>query len=113
VLQSSVVGLVMTWYVGDVSGLLATVPAMVAQAKYSRDMEREADEYAERTLQLNALSPCQLATILDKLEAAHLARQTEKHAEADAGKRETLDYLSSHPASNERMSLLCPDKLKR
>jgi Zn-dependent protease with chaperone function len=113
VLQSSVVGLVMTWYVGDVSGLLATVPAMVAQAKYSRDMEREADEYAERTLQLNALSPCLLASVLDKLEAAHLARQTGKQPQANAGKSEALDYLSSHPATNERMGLLCPDKLKQ
>ncbi len=112
VLQSSVVGLVMTWYVGDVSGLLATVPAVVMQAHYSRDMEREADEYAERTLQLNTLSPCLLAAILDKLEAAHQAGQADKQATA-AAKREALDYLSSHPATNERMGLLCPDKLKQ
>lgn len=112
VLQSSVVGLVLAWYVGDVSGLLATAPAIIMQAKYSRDMEREADEYAERTLQLNGLSPCLLATILDKLEAAHLAKNAmEKQPAADAGKRnEAMDYLSSHPATRERVGLLCPAK---
>jgi Zn-dependent protease with chaperone function len=112
VLQSSVVGLVLAWYVGDVSGLLATAPAIIMQAKYSRDMEREADEYAERTMQANGLSPCLLASILDKLEASHIAKkEKEKQAAADAGKsKEALDYLSSHPATQERIGLLCPAK---
>ena len=113
VLQSSVVGLVLAWYVGDVSGLLATAPAIIMQAKYSRDMEREADVYAEQTLQINGLSPCLLASILDKLEAAHLAAKKEKDKEeqpaAGAGKRnEAMDYLASHPATQERKRLLCP-----
>jgi Zn-dependent protease with chaperone function len=112
VLQSSVVGLVLAWYVGDVSGLLATAPAIIMQAKYSRDMEREADDYAERTMQANGLSPCLLASILDKLEASHIAKkEKEKQAAADAGKsKEALDYLSSHPATQERIGLLCPAK---
>ena len=110
VLQSSAVGLVLTWYMGDVSSLLATLPAVVVQAKYSRDMENEADEYAERTLRHNALSPCLLASILDKLEASHLARNAGKRLPAtEAGKGdEVLDYLSSHPATKERASQLCP-----
>lgn len=111
VLQSSVVGLVLAWYVGDVSGLLATAPAIIAHAKYSRDMEREADEYAERTLQANELSPCLLASVLDKLESAHLAKAKEEQPAAEAGKRsEAMDYLSSHPATQERIGLLCPAK---
>ncbi len=113
VLQSSVVGLVLAWYVGDVSSLLATAPAIVMQAKYSRDMEREADEYAERTLQANGLSPCLLVSILDKLEASHLAarKETEKQPAADAAKHdEVMDYLSSHPATKARAAVLCPAK---
>ncbi len=113
VLQSSVVGLVMTWYLGDVSSLLATAPAIIMQAKYSRDMEREADMYAERTLQLNALSPCLLASVLDKLEAAHLAAMNKERQQSNAGPEKdpvALDYLSSHPATQKRISLLCPAK---
>jgi Zn-dependent protease with chaperone function len=109
VLQSSVVGLVLAWYVGDVSGLLATAPAIIMQAKYSRDMEREADVYAEQTMRANGLSPCLLGTILDKMEAAYLAKMKEKHPEAGAAKDDSaLDYLSSHPATKERMRLMCP-----
>jgi len=106
-LQSSVVGLVLAWYVGDVSSLLATAPAIIAQAKYSRDMEREADDYAGRTLKLNNLSPCLLASMLRKLEADH--RRKYRGAQGgDARGGHELDYLSSHPATPERMARLCP-----
>jgi Zn-dependent protease with chaperone function len=109
VLQSSAVGLVLAWYVGDVSSLLATAPAIIMQAKYSRDMEREADVYAEQTMQANGLSPCLLASILDKLEAAHLAAMKDKDKHPATGKNsEAMDYLSSHPATQERKRMLCP-----
>jgi Zn-dependent protease with chaperone function len=111
VLQSSVVGLVLAWSVGDVSSFLAAAPAIIMQAKYSRDMEREADEYAGRTMQLNGLSSCLLATVLEKLEASHLARVKGKDPAADQGKEnEAMDYLSSHPATSERGRILCPGK---
>lgn len=109
VLQSSAVGLVLAWYVGDVSSLLATAPAIIMQAKYSRDMEREADEYAEQTMRANGLSPCLLSSILDKLEAAHSAKLKQQQPAAEAGKEnEVAGYLSSHPATQEREKLLCP-----
>ncbi len=113
VLESSVAGLALAWYVGDVSSLLATAPAIIVQAKYSRDMEREADEYAERTLLANGLAPCLLASILEKLETSHLAKieADGKQPAADAGKNNiAMDYLSSHPATQERIDLLCPAK---
>lgn len=114
VLQSSVVGLVLAWYVGDVSGLLATAPTIIMQAKYSRDMEREADEYAERTLQLSSLSPCLLTSMLSKLEASHLARSADKQPAGKVEKNnELMDYMSSHPATQERINLLCPEKSPR
>lgn len=109
-LQSSVVGLVLTWYVGDVSSLLATAPSIIMQAKYSRDMEREADEYAERTLRLNALPPCLLASLLNKLEAAHLTtKKPDNNSQPRAQRVEVMDYLSSHPATHDRAALLCPE----
>lgn len=108
-LQSSVVGLVMAWYVGDVSALLATAPTILMQAKYSRDMEREADQYAEQTLHANDLSPCLLGTILDKMEAAYREKAAEKGGRRDSAREDdAMDYLSSHPATSERMKLMCP-----
>lgn len=46
-LQTSISGLALTWWLGDVSTLLAAAPGVMLGAKYSRDMETEADEYAK------------------------------------------------------------------
>lgn len=104
VLQSSAVGLVVAWYMGDVSTLLTAVPAAILEAGYSRDMEREADQYAARMLQRNGLSPCLLTAMLDKLEKSH--RQRPASAQPDSPK--ILDYLASHPPTQDRAGLLCP-----
>ena len=89
-LQSSVAVAFITLYIGDFSGLLAIAPATLLQAKYSRDLEEQADDYAVTVLDLNGLSPELLAEALKKLTAAH-------RESAPAG------YLSSHPATDERM----------
>lgn len=108
VLQSSAVGIFLTWYVGDVSSLLATAPAIIMQAKYSRDMENEADEYAKRMLQHNGLSPCLLSSMLAKLEVAHLGEaQARRPAQTDEHTASLPDYLSSHAATHERMARMC------
>jgi Zn-dependent protease with chaperone function len=109
VLQSSAVGLVVAWYGGDVSSLLSSIPAALLEARYSRNFEREADEYAEQTLKQNDLSPCLLASILSKLETAHQSsKKSDAALGADMKKTSVLDYLSSHPATKERSALLCP-----
>jgi Zn-dependent protease with chaperone function len=65
-------------------------------------------------MQRNGLSPCLLASMLEKLEAAHLAQTRHKHPDAELERRdEALDYLSSHPATQERITLLCPSASSR
>ncbi|MBI4755640.1 MAG: M48 family metallopeptidase [Betaproteobacteria bacterium] len=97
VLQGSMVALFMTWYVGDVSTLLAAAPTVLIQARYSRDMEREADAWAARWLRANGLSPLLLSGMLERLEAAH------RRAASEGGE---TGYLDSHPASGDRIRAL-------
>jgi Zn-dependent protease with chaperone function len=104
-LQSSAVGLVLAWYVGDVSSLLAGAPTLLLQAKYSRDMESEADNYAEQLLQRNKLSGCVLAGLLGRLKKNTARGQG---GPQDGKTAEAAGYLSSHPATQERMRQLCP-----
>lgn len=92
-LQSSAVGAFLTFYVGDVSHLLAAAPAALIQARYSQDFERQADRYGATLLLYNGMSPSLLADALMKLSAAH-------PASAKAA------YLSSHPATDERIRSL-------
>jgi len=97
-LQGSLVGIVAAWWLGDLSGLLATAPAALLQARYSRDFESEADRHAVELLKANGLSPALLADALEKLAKAH--------GESAAGERHWVDYLSSHPATGERLEAL-------
>ncbi|MCW5620639.1 MAG: M48 family metallopeptidase [Burkholderiales bacterium] len=98
--ESSIVGFVLAWYVGEVSSIAAGVSAALLQAHYSRDYERAADTYAARLLEANRMSPALLADMLEKLEASHGELAT-----AD-GDEEFSRYLSSHPATRERIAVL-------
>jgi len=95
--EGSIVGVVLAWYLGDVSSLVATLPAALLQARYSREHERAADAYAARMLEANGKSPALLADMLEKLEASHGGKGSE-------GKGN--DYLASHPATRERVQAL-------
>jgi len=92
-LESSTVAAFWSFYVGDISGLLAAAPTAVMQARYSRQLEREADDYAVQTLLLNGISPARLADALEKLKASH---------PGSGGS----SYLATHPAPDERIKRL-------
>jgi Zn-dependent protease with chaperone function len=97
-LQSSVVGLVMTWYLGDISSLLAAAPTLLLQSSYSRNFERSADRYAADMLRQNGIAPARLADILGKLESSHPAANADnKHTSRIA------EFFSTHPDTKERM----------
>lgn len=89
-LRSTAVGAFWTIMVGDVSQLLAAAPTVVVQARYSRDLEREADDYGAALLIANGLSPQLLADVLKKLAKAHSGSPN-------------FGYLASHPPTEERI----------
>ncbi len=99
-LQSSVVGLAMTWYFGDISSLLTAAPTMLLETSYSRDFERRADRFAADTLRSNGIPPTRLADILEKLESAHhVAARKEEEAESSG----IFRYFSTPPETSERI----------
>jgi Zn-dependent protease with chaperone function len=94
-LQNSIVQLFLAWYVGDVNTLAVTAPAMFARAKYSRDLEQQADDDAAAVMQLNGMSTGYLADLLERLQASK-----------GAGNGPAISYLSSHPATSDRIARL-------
>jgi Zn-dependent protease with chaperone function len=92
-LQSAVVGAFWTFYVGDISSLLAAAPAVVVQARYSQDFEQQADNYGAALLLRNGMSPGLLADALIKL--------TGLHPESSNG-----GYLANHPSTDVRIRRL-------
>jgi Zn-dependent protease with chaperone function len=92
-LRSTAVGAFWSVYVGDISQLLAAAPAAVVEARYSQDLEREADDYGAALLIRNGLSPELLAKVLTRLTKAH-------PGSSHGG------YLASHPPTRERIQHL-------
>lgn len=92
-LRSSAIGAFLTFYLGDISQLLAAAPTVMIQAKYSRGLEQEADRYGATLLEANGLSPSLLADALEKLGKLH------------PGGGE-IPYLASHPPTEDRIKSL-------
>ncbi len=97
VLQDSGVLLLVAGITGDIasmSALAAALPTLLIEAKYSRAFEMEADEYALKYLKAHEISPRHLTNILSRL------------GEASGGPDDGLEYLSSHPPTDERIERL-------
>lgn len=90
IVQSSVIGAVITLIFGDVSSIIATVPTVMLDMKYSRDAEREADDYAIAMMKANGIPLSQLSDSFERMKT--------KEGEA------APPYLSSHPSTDDRIA---------
>ena len=109
-IQHSVMAAVAAAWFGDISQAAVMVSTVLLTSGYSRDMEREADDYAASLLKQQGKSPELLATALEKMERADGKRGQEEDAEeSDPEKKDKtrfLDWLSSHPDTQERIRRL-------
>jgi predicted Zn-dependent protease len=97
ILQDSGLIVLITAIAGDAVSttvLAAALPAALLQAHYSRRFEAEADDYAFALLKRHHRSPQAFADLLRRLEKRH---------GAFASKQPVLEYLSTHPATEERI----------
>ena len=98
VLQDSIAVVILVMVTGDVesaTSLVATLPTVLIQARFSRQFESEADSYAAHVLQQQDLSPHWLGSILLRLDEEH-----------EGTKNTVIDYLASHPPTPERVKQL-------
>ncbi len=118
-LQGVGVGVVVNLFVGDVSTVLTALPTLLLDQKYSRDFEREADQYAIAMMRLNALPLAPMADLFVKMGGsaaradAAADRTGEPPESPDAsGKKAptqrsvTSGFFSSHPSDAERIAAL-------
>ncbi len=97
--RSSLTTLLLMWMMGDVSGIGDTLlqsAAFLDQMQFSRSMEREADRFAVAGMRQQRRSLEAMIQIFQALEIN--AKKT-----PDEG---GLDWLSTHPAMNERLEML-------
>src|SRR5262249_21469623 len=98
-ITSTVTGAVTTLLTGDAGGIATARPAALADLSSSRDMEREADEYAIERLHEAGLPLAPLADLLEKMEA----ERAERTKSATKGSVRLEGYLSTHPDTAERV----------
>ena len=94
IMQSSAIGLIAATVTADaatLSGAVAGLPAMLAQTKYSRRFEAEADDYAFKLLKQKGYSPNAFADLMERLSKEHPQRSG------------PMTWISTHPATSRRV----------
>lgn len=96
VLQSIGIGALASLLWGDFSGIAASVPLVIGLLRYSRDFERDADDFAVTLLRTQELSPRPLYEFFESL----------REREDETGISDIPDFLSTHPSTAERIERL-------
>jgi len=109
ILQHSVLTLFITYATGDPSSLVVALPTMLVQLGYSRQFERQADQYAHDYLLDHHIPLKRFATILTRIEQEH--RERSDSNQQQGGHSKIFEYLSTHPDTDERIQhFLEPEK---
>jgi Zn-dependent protease with chaperone function len=91
--EAGATGVLLGWWMGDYSVVLAGAPAAMLQAAYARGHERAADAEALRLMQAAGLDPRAMASFFRALQP----RLPERDGDSPAF------GLSTHPADSERI----------
>ena len=115
IIQDSLVTLVFATLFGDIetADLFLVTPTLFLDAAYSRQFETEADRYAFEMMNRHKIELSHFKSILSKLEdnavTCDIGPNCGKRPDPkrqDTGENILLDYLSSHPLTDDRIALL-------
>lgn len=101
----SIVILLITGDVSTVSSTLLLIPAWMAQASYSQNLETAADGFALQEMLASGRDPNAFADIMEKMQNFGRDEKPPEPSDKDQehNKSRLLDYLSTHPATQERI----------
>ncbi len=100
VIQNSFISVGLFLLFGDLYGfeVASTIPSTLLFLSYSREFEREADEYSSRNLINLGVSTYHFVSILEKLQESITHKKQKSFIN-----RSVAGYWSSHPITAERM----------
>ena len=108
-IQSSALTLVMVAVVGDVSALSSlagSLPLLLTQMGYSREFEREADDFAAQALHGQRIDVARFTEILERLAQRHCAQAEAAEPCEPVAADDWRGYWSTHPGTDERIERL-------
>ncbi|MEN3294672.1 MAG: hypothetical protein V7642_3925, partial [Burkholderiales bacterium] len=100
-MQTLGVGVVINMFIGDVSTVMAAVPTLLLDQNYSRDFEREADQYAMDMMRANRIPLSPMADLFERMGTPPAAGRAASPQQANRA-----GYFSSHPSDRERIANL-------
>lgn len=116
-LQASMITIVVILVVGDIemADFLSGFPALVMGLSYSRDFERESDDYALEQLHHFDIPVDHFAMVMQRLKD-HAFEQSDKlvgDKEVKSQTRKSIEgFLSTHPGTDERVEMVAKFKLE-
>lgn len=106
VAQTTATTMLFAMMFGDIDGageLILGAGTGLLQSAFSRDMEREADEFSHINLPKFNISPAAFADAMALLLSTHTQSGNESDEEFEKTLNHWLRYLSSHPDTEERI----------
>ncbi len=92
IIKASAISIVIGYLTGDVS-VLTTYAASLLTSGYSRDFEREADDFAKQRMKADHISPTHLVKFFKEIEKKY-------------GKGGDNNFFATHPSNEERIQNL-------
>ncbi len=92
-IKTGLAGVIIGYITGDISILATGIPTVLMNSSYSRDFEREADEYAVKELREMNISTIYIANLFETLGKEHGMDENST----------SMELLSSHPLTHERI----------
>ena len=107
VVEAGLISMMASVVLGDAGLFLSTVPTVLITQAYSRDAERQADQFAAQFLNRNGIHPRVMAVFFERMVSYH-SKKRGVQSGADAHSDQEPDVVSiglaSHPANQERMA---------
>ena len=107
VAQTTATTMLFAMMFGDIDGageLILGAGTGLLQSAFSRDMEREADEFSHQNLPKFNISPAAFADAMELLLSSHTRDDSETKEQVQNTLNHWLHYLSSHPDTEERIN---------
>ncbi len=118
-LQDSMITLLVIFVTGDVDSvdIITGLPTLILDLSYSRKFERQADQFALQALHQAKLDVGAFARAMQRLEDYYREdkKQSDKTAgqnnnEADSKLKTLVHFLSTHPATEDRVEMVAKFK---
>ncbi|ROU00445.1 Zn-dependent protease [Marinobacter sp. R17] len=106
VVHSSLTAWLLVMMTGDLTAFADTTvtgPAVLLNLAYSRDMERDADQYALDLMQARQVDPGHFIAIMQRLEGGDSSDENQRD-EASGWQTAINGLMSSHPLTDERIA---------